>query len=323
MIPDGCRFTESDGSSRKGDRMGLAMACRCLLGVGVALGFAVSSAGAEPVGMAFLKVGAGAEAVGMADAVVSNVDGPTATYWNPAALAFLPNLQASVVHNESFQTIRQEFAALVRPIGPVGAGLSFHGTWTENLDAYDEQANFLGEFGYFALALAGSAGYKVTPTWGVGASVKFLQEAVDVYDASGVAFDMGVQGRNVLPRLDVGLAVLHLGGSMEYIDQPFDLPLTMQGGATYHVPLTRMKGEALLAAEVRKVRDEDANLHLGLEYRIQQSARMRVGYRSALDTEDVSFGLGFLLGHVQADYAYVPFGEDLGSQHRIGLTYRR
>jgi hypothetical protein len=278
---------------------------------------------ADPTGMAYLKIGAGADAVAMGEAVVSNVDGPSATYWNPAALAFLPNLQASVVHNESFQTIRQEFAALVRPIGPVGAGLSFHGTWTENLDSYDEQANFLGQFGYYGLAVAASAGTKLSEQWGVGATVKLLREAIDVYDASGVAFDLGVQGRDLLPRLDVGFAVLHLGGSMTYIDQAFDLPMTIQGGATYHVPMANMKGEALLAAEFRKVREEDANLQLGLEYRVQQTARLRVGYRSALDTEDVSFGLGFLLGRMQADYAYVPFGEDLGSQHRIGLTFRR
>ena len=50
---------------------------------------------------------------------------------------------------------------------------------------------------------------------------------------------------------------------------------------------------------------------------------MRIGYRDGLDTEDVSFGIGFHQGSIQADYAYVPFGEDLGSQHRVGLTYRR
>lgn len=294
-----------------------------LVVAGLLMALPLSSAGADPVGMAYLKIGAGADAVGMADAVVSNVDGPLATYWNPAALAFLSNLQASVVHNESFQSVRQEFAGMVRPIGPVGVGLSLHGTWTDNLDAYDEQANFLGHFGYYGVAIAGSAAYPLSDVWGVGASVKYLRESIDIYNASGVAFDLGVQARNVLPRIDLGLAVLHLGGSMRYVDQPFDLPLTLQGGASYHLPLTQMKGEALLAAEIEKSRDEEANFHVGLEYRLQQAARMRVGYRSAMDTQDVSFGLGFLFSRIQADYAYVPFGEDLGSQHRIGLTYRR
>ena len=277
---------------------------------------------ARPVGLAFLKIGAGADAIGMADAVVSNVDGPTATYWNPGALGFLPGTQATVVHNESFETIRHEYAGLVRNLGAFTVGASLHGSWTDNLDAYDESANFLGTFGYYGLAVAASAGYRLDETWGAGLSVNYLREAIDVYDASGLAFDLGLQGRSVLPRLDVGLAVLHLGSSMKYVDEPFDLPTTVQGGLSYHVPLASVRSEAVLAAELRKIRDEEASLHFGLEYRLQRAAHMRIGYRSGIDTEDVSFGLGFRHGKLQADYAYVPFGEDLGSQHRIGLTCR-
>lgn len=278
---------------------------------------------ARPVGLAYLKIGAGADAIGMADAVVSNVDSPTATYWNPGALGFLPGLQATVVHNESFETIRHEFAGMVRNFGALTVGGSFHGSWTDNLEAYDEAANYLGTFGYYGLALAASAGYRLTDAWGGGLSVKYLREAIDVYDASGLAFDLGIQGRSVFPNLDIGFAVLHLGSSMQYVDEPFDLPTTLQGGMTYHVPMASVRSEALLAVEFRKIRDEDATTHLGLEYRLQQAAHMRIGYRSGLDTEDISFGIGLRHMRFQADYAYVPFGEDLGSQHRIGLTYRR
>ena len=154
-------------------------------------------------------------------------------------------------------------------------------------------------------------------------SARAVADPKAVYDASGVAFDLGVQGRSVLPNLDVGLAMLHLGSAMQYVDEPFDLPMTLQGGVTYHVPMASVRSEALLAVEVRKIRDEDATTHLGLEYRLQQAAQLRIGYRNGLDTEDVSFGIGFHHRKLQADYAYVPFLEDLGSQHRIGLTYRR
>lgn len=281
------------------------------------------TASGTPTGLAWLKIGVGADAVGMADAVVSNVNGPTATYWNAGALPFMEGFQAGVVHNESFQSVRSEFAGVSRNFGSFSIGGSFHGTWTDNLKAYDESANFLGEFGYYGLAVAATAGYRVHETLGAGVSVKLLQEAIDIYDASGFALDFGIQGRSVLQNLDVGFSILNIGSSMEYIDQPFDLPLTMQGGVTYHVPLASVQSELLLAAEVRKVREEDAGALLGAEYRLQDAARLRFGYRSGLDTEDVSFGLGFHRGQIDADYAYVPFGEDLGSQHRIGLTYRR
>lgn len=294
----------------------------CLLGGSLLLpGVCLAS---DPVGMSYLKIGAGAEAAGMGEAVVSNTDSPTATYWNPGALPFLPGLQAAFVHNESFFDIRQEFAGITRAIGRFGVGVSFHGTWVDNLKAYgDEPADYLGTFGYYGYSAGVSGGYRLADRWGVGAGIQMLREAIDVYDASGAAFDLGIQGRDVLPRVDVGMAVLHAGSSMKYIEQSFVLPMTLQGGVTYHVPLPQASSEGLLAVEVRKIRDEDASVRLGLEYRLQKVMSLRAGYRSALDTEDVSFGLGYRRGRIQADYSYVPFGEDLGSQHRIGVIYRR
>jgi hypothetical protein len=291
--------------------------------LGVILLFPGAGFAADPVGMSYLKIGAGAGATGMGEAVVSNTDDPTATYWNPGALAFLPGLQAAFVHNESFFEIRQEFAGITYAIGRFGVGASFHGTWVDNLKAYgDEPAAYLGTFGYYGLSAGVSGGYRLTDRWGVGAGIQMLREAIDVYDASGAAFDVGIQGRDVLPRVDLGLAVLHAGSSMKYIDQSFVLPMTIQGGVTYHVPLPQASSEALLAVEVRKIREEDTSMRVGIEYRLQKAMSLRAGYRSALDTEDVSFGLGYRRGRIQADYSYVPFGEELGSQHRIGLVYR-
>lgn len=292
------------------------------VGLILLLGLPALAAG-NPTGLAFLKIGVGADAIGMADAVVSNVDGPAATYWNPAALGWTDGLEATVVHNESFESIRHEFAGVVRDVGPVGVGLSFHGSYTDNMDAYDEAANYLGTFGYYSMAVAATGGYSFNDMWAAGASIKYLREEIDIWNATGAAFDFGIQGRSVLSNLDVGFAVLNLGSSMTFIDVAFDLPMTIQGGATYHVPMASMRSEGLLAIEVRKIRDEDTSVHFGLEYRLQETALMRIGYRNGIDTEDLSFGIGFNQGSIQADYAYVPFGEDLGSQHRVGLTYRR
>jgi len=283
----------------------------------------LSGVRSEPVGMAYLKIGAGADAVGMGDAVVSHVDGPTATYWNPGALGFLPGLQVGMVHNESFLSVRQEFAGLVRNLGRWSVGASFNGTWTDNLTAYSDSGDSIGYFGYYGYAAALSGGYRLNDTWGVGGSVKLIQEAIDVWSVSGVAFDLGLQARELLPRLDAGVSMLHLGPSLKYVQESFALPLTVQGGLTYHLGLPALGAEALLVAELRKIRKEDASLHIGIEYRLQQAVQLRAGYRTGLDTEDVSLGLGFRRGRLQADYAYVPFGEELGNQHRIGLTYRR
>jgi hypothetical protein len=276
----------------------------------------------EPTTMAFLKMGAGADAIGMGDAVVSSIDGPNATYWNAGATGFLPGIQATVVHNESFQSVRQEFAGLTKSFGRWAVGGSFLGTWTENMDSYDESANYLGKFAYYGFAAGVTGARKLNDTWGVGVTVKYVRDAFDVYSASGMAVDLGIQGREVFPRLGVGLSVLHLGSKTSYVEKSYDLPRTIQGGVSYTLPLSSLGSEALVAAEVRTVLGEETSLLTGIEYRVKRTAHLRVGYRSGMDTQDVSFGVGFQKAPLVIDYAYVPFGEDLGAQHRIGLTYR-
>ena len=50
-------------------------------------------------------------------------------------------------------------------------------------------------------------------------------------------------------------------------------------------------------------------------------ARLQVGYRSGLDTQNISLGLGIGRGHIRGQYAFVPFRESLGDQHRISLLF--
>ena len=57
----------------------------------------------------------------------------------------------------------------------------------------------------------------------------------------------------------------------------------------------------------------------GTEYEYQHAARVQVGYRSGLDSESVSFGMGVGKGRVRGQYSFVPFKNNLGDQHRIAV----
>jgi hypothetical protein len=131
-----------------------------------------------------------------------------------------------------------------------------------------------------------------------------------------------MQVRELLPRTQVGLSVLHLGSSVKYETESFNLPTAVQGGISRNFPVSVLDGDLLLAAEVRKTRDEPTQLLLGTEYSYQNLARLEVGYRSGLDTQDASLGFGIGNGTIRGQYAYVPFGENLGDQHRISLMIR-
>lgn len=274
-------------------------------------------------GLAYLKIGAGARSVAVGNAVVSHVEDASATYWNPGAVVLQPGLQAELTHSESFGGVRYEFAALTKSNGTHGVGLAFHGLWTDRMDSYDAAGEFIGEFGYYDLALSGTYGFSFREEVGVGIGLSYLREAVDVKSADGYAASLGAQVREILPRTSLGLSMLHLGPSMKFESEPFDLPTTIQGGVSHRLPLSSLGGALLISVEARKARDEDAQLLFGTEYRYGNLARLQFGYRTGLDTEDVSLGIGVGDGSVRGQYAYVPFGENLGEQHRISIQFRR
>ncbi|MCA9730053.1 MAG: hypothetical protein KC729_20385, partial [Candidatus Eisenbacteria bacterium] len=152
----------------------------------------------DPTGLAYLKIGAGARAIAMGNAVVSNVDGPDATYWNPGAVPLLGGTQAELMHTESFQAVRYEFASITRQLGRHGIGAAFHGIWLDNIKSYDESGAFLGDFGYAGMAVSGNYGFALSDQVGVGVGVEMIREQIDVSDASGLGFSLGAQARELL-----------------------------------------------------------------------------------------------------------------------------
>jgi hypothetical protein len=281
-----------------------------------------ASAAERGTGLAFLRIGVGAEAAGFGNAVVSRVDDGTATFWNPAGIARVPTLDATFMHNEYFQDLRYEFLGVARRIGDNGIGASIADlhTASDALERRDDVGNFEGHFGSYDLAVALGYGRRVHEDLTAGVTVKYLTENIDRTNANGYAFDFGAQWDSPVERLRLGAAVLNLGPSMTFINDAFDLPTTVQGGASYSIPL--VEGAVDLAAEFRKARGESAGLNFGMGYEYHRMASVRLGYRSGLDSEDVSFGLGFRHERFGIDYAFVPYGNDLGDTHRIGLSYR-
>ncbi|MFN8547954.1 MAG: PorV/PorQ family protein [Candidatus Eisenbacteria bacterium] len=270
-------------------------------------------------GLAFLQAGAGARAASLGKAVVSQVDDPSAPFWNPGALGLLTGTQAELTHSESFRGVRYEAGSVTHRVGAGGLGVAFTGAWADGLERRDETGRDLGTFGYYGLALTTQYARAVTDRVGIGVGVEYLREQIDTSATDGLAFDLGVQARDLVARTDFGAVVLHVGSAMKYERESFDLPLTIQGGLTHHLPWAAARGEVRMSAEVRKVRDEDAQFLFGTEYDYDHAASLDVGYQTAHDTEDVSMGFGVRSGRLRAHYAFVPFGESLGEEHRISF----
>ncbi|MEZ4648117.1 MAG: PorV/PorQ family protein [Candidatus Eisenbacteria bacterium] len=298
----------------KPSRMLLVIATMTLVSLSVSSQQAIAS-----TGFSWLRIGAGARAVALGNAVVSNVSDPSATYWNPGAMAFVPGTNLELTHNESFQAVRYEFAGLTHQRGRSTYGAAFHGIWTDDLQGMDEFGNQTPDFSYAGLSLSGNYAIAWTDRIGFGLGLEYLREVISTEQATAAALSFGVQAREVLPRTDFGLSVLHLGSAAKFVEEEFDLPTTVQGGLTHSIPASALDGAFSISAEVRSERDADTQIVFGTEYRYQDFTAIQVGYRTQHDSQDVSFGLGVGTERLHGQYAYVPFGENLGDQHRFSV----
>src|SRR5690554_4885478 len=72
----------------------------------------------------FLGLGLGARATAMGGAMVATVEGPSALYWNPSAIAWMPGNGAEFSQAEWFVDTRLQHAGVVINTGIVHLGVS-------------------------------------------------------------------------------------------------------------------------------------------------------------------------------------------------------
>ena len=276
--------------------------------------------------LTFLKLGTGARPAALGDAYVSVVQDAGATYWNPAGLLGIQRNDALGSHNEWIQDLRHEYATVATRRGNHAVGLSFIGLYTSDIESRDETGQFIGHFGFSNTAFGLSYAYRVSEDLGLGGTARYVRESlVGTVDGdltlSGMAFDLGATWDTPMEGVRAGAVVRHLGGQMSYnFDgaQSFDLPTARQAGASYR--RTDPRGVLTVSADFLGSRGEDASFLFGVEYLYQAQFMLGAGYKSGLDNEDVSFGVGYLTA-VRVHYAFTPIHNDLGSSHRISLGY--
>ncbi len=292
-----------------------------LLVMGIVLAAALS-ASADPgqTGLTFLKLGPGARAVGMGGAFTSVADDASATYWNPAGLVGDRGTEVLLSQITWFQDVRMENIAVVKSRATEGYGLSFTALHAGDLDLRDIDGNDLGHFSFFDFALQASYARKLGDRVTGGVSAKALYEKIDEETATGFAVDLGMVVDLPLPGLRLGACVQHLGSQMKFIEESFDLPLTIRGGLAYQREIGFLSDDAVVAFELQKPREDDIKTHLGVEVGMSGKLALRFGYQSGYDNQNVSVGVGIPVERFRLDYAYVPFYSDLGDTHRLSFA---
>jgi len=279
-----------------------------------------SDAGTKSLDFLRFAVGARPAALGTAFAALS--DDASGCFWNPAGLTDAPDRELFFTHQRLIADMSQSAAAYVFNVERFKVGVSmnyFSAGEMERREVHSVEAQ--GTFSPFDMALGVSAAMRVNEMVSAGVTARWVHENLDSYTASAMLFDIGVRSKTIFPGLSAALSVRNLGTQLKYENKGYDAPLEVAIGAAYHKGLPWADGAATVTAEVVRPNDDDARLALGAEYGWREMLYGRVGYRSGLNNEDMSFGFGIVYMQLRFDYAFVPYVEGLGDSHRFSFNY--
>jgi len=276
---------------------------------------------AGETGLAVLKIGVGARATAMGEAFTALADDASGVYWNPAGSAWIEKREAHFSHNSWIQGMSHNVASMTFPtkIGAFGLGLLLN-----NIDGFERRINAsaepLGTFSSHDFSISLNYSHRLGDRLSIGGNFKYINEKIYINDANGYMLDLGARYKAPVDGLWLAAAMQNVGFTTTLAAEDIRLPQTMRLGAAYNFPFDVIKDKLLFAVDYVQIIDQDVHLNLGAQYCPLPLLALRLGYQTGFDTKDLSAGFGIEMGRLDIDYAYVPFGRDLGDSHRFSLT---
>jgi hypothetical protein len=157
----------------------------------------------------------------------------------------------------------------------------------------------------------------------VGLQVKGLFEKIYTLNAFGFAVDTGISADITHPfvRIRLGLAAANLGPDIGFSSDKFSLPWQLRVGCSLQPLKTVLSNRCLILGDVLHEQSSTRG-RFGIEFVPYWDISLRYGIGFGFDTQDHTFGLGYRWESWAIDYAFVPYGMDLGDVHQIGIRYR-
>jgi hypothetical protein len=295
----------------------------CLIGLMLALPAAASAADPGSAGALFLRLGLGARASAMGEAYVAVAEDASSVFWNPGAMPAVLGTRLILVHNEYFQSIRFEQAAITHETKWGTFGFMFTGLYMDDMDRRDDfpSSSPLGTFGAYDVAAALAYGRYIVPNVAVGISIKPVYQRLDELSASGLAFDAGIYHVSRIEGVKLAATVANLGTPMKFDTQEYELPRYARLGASFEREVARLDGRVLFTFDAMFPNDDGVREHFGGEYSYKRMLALRAGYKAGYDSQGATFGFGVVYHEMGLDYAFLPVSNDLGDSHRFALNF--
>ncbi|MFC1583375.1 PorV/PorQ family protein [Candidatus Neomarinimicrobiota bacterium] len=182
----------------------------------------------------FLLIAPGASAGGTGEAQVAAATDAYASYWNPAALAFLPKRELVYQRAQWLPNLADDMVYNyiggrhnIPEIGTFGGHIIYLDLGKQ--ERTDPDGNHLGTFRSYMWALTASFGTMLSPKSSVGFNAKLIHQNLSAFGAgqeegkgisTDFAFDLAYYKREFLiRRLDMGLVVSNIGPKIAFIDE--------------------------------------------------------------------------------------------------------
>lgn len=169
-------------------------------------------------GANFLQIGIGARGQAMGGAVVSNIEGPTSWYWNPAGAASTEQFSLAASRQNLYEglDISMNYAAVSLPFAGGAFGVNFTSLNSGNMLRTTEFAPFgdptVGEnFDYTATSVGIGYARRLTDRLDVGGAVKVVTEGLTDVKTTWGALDLGTQFRTGIYGVTIGASLQNIG----------------------------------------------------------------------------------------------------------------
>lgn len=293
----------------------------------------------------FLKIGVGARQAALGEASIAMVRDVNATFWNPANIAGIENVEASFNYNRWLADMNYTAGAVGYRWDGVGI-LAFnvasldYGDIPESLvtgSGTSKDTRTGNTFSGGDLLLGLTYAREFTDRLAIGVAVKYVREDLWNHTASNVAFDVGTNYRMGYKGITLAMSAQNFAGGVSFLGEDesdrtegYDMPLLFRIGVSSNVVGDEdgivSLGAAhrlVMSVEAINTNDYSERFHLGGEYTFADLLSLRGGYRFNYQEGNLALGFGLSpeVSGIQAriDYAYVAY-KYLDAPHRLSLT---
>jgi tetratricopeptide (TPR) repeat protein len=277
------------------------------------------------------EMGAGARVFGLGRAFVALADDPSAVYWNPAGLEYVPRISFSLFHTPLVvKGASYDFIGFVYPtlqLGTVGIGYSRIGVggikvvnednvWINN----DAISDF--DFGEIYISYAKKTLWGLTP----GITFKVQRQSFSYTNqvTTAFGFDAGLMYRPefdspIFNGLSFGFHFQNLIKQQLKLGANADsLSNRLSFGLMKSIPIG-LSGKLNIVFDYVQAQLEGGSIHAGTEYTFRDMGTIRVGY----DQNAPVFGAGITYKIMNIDYSFGNLSTDgyFGASHRFSLTF--